>query len=392
MFGGTAARDRLIEEAVAAAGVGDFGEPTWLEGLDRVLDSLANEARLSDLGAVVVETEIGAYLRTRLQMVAHRAAHPELADRPVVRPLVIVGQPRTGTTILYDLLAQDPANRAPLSWEVDLPCPPPATATYATDPRIAEVEATCAMADLVIPGFRAFHPIGALLGQECVRMTGSEFRSMIFTVQYEVPTYNRWLLDDADLAPAYRWHRGFLEHLQSGHMGERWLLKSPAHLWHLAALLAEYPDAVIIQTHRDPLKVIASVSALAAHLRQMASDSPSLPAAAAQYEHDIFDGLDRGLAARRTGLLPPEQVVDVQFTDFVADPFATIAALYDQLGLDLSAEAESNMRAFLASNPGDGGGGGTRYRWADTGLDAAALRERATEYQAHFDVPSEPVT
>ena len=111
-------------------------------------------------------------------------------------------------------------------------------------------------------------------------MTGSEFRSMIFTVQYEVPTYNRWLLDEADLAPAYRWHRLFLEHLQSGHMGERWLLKSPAHLWHLAALLAEYPDAVIIQTHRDPLKVIASVSALAVHLRRMASDSPSLPAAA----------------------------------------------------------------------------------------------------------------
>ena len=246
---------------------------------------------------------------------------------------MIVGQPRTGTTILYDLLAQDPANRAPLSWEVDLPCPPPLTATYDTDPRIDECEATAEMADLVIPGFRAFHPIGARLAQECVRITGSEFRSMIFTVQYDVPTYNRWLLDEADLAPAYRWHRIFLEHLQSGHMGERWLLKSPAHLWHLATLLAEYPDAVVIQTHRDPLKVIASVSALAAHLRRMASDSPSLAAAAQQYERDIFDGLDRGLAARRSGLLPPEQVVDVQFTDFVADPFTTIALLYDRLGL-----------------------------------------------------------
>jgi hypothetical protein len=225
-----------------------------------------------------------------------------------------------------------------------------------------------------------------------VRITGSEFRSMIFTVQYEVPTYNRWLLDEADLAPAYRWHRRFLEHLQSEHMGERWLLKSPAHLWHLAELLAEYPDAVVIQTHRDPLKVIASVSALAAHLRQMASDSPSLPAAARQYERDIFDGLDRGLAARRTGLLPADQVVDVRFTDFMADPFATITALYEQLGLDLSAEAEAKMRAFLAANPGDGGGGGSRYRWADTGLDADALRERAREYQDHFDVPTEPVT
>ena len=97
------------------------------------------------------------------------------------------------------------------------------------------------------------------------------------------------------------------------------------------------------------------------------------------------------MAARRRGLLPTAQVVDVQFTDFMADPFATIATLYDGLGLDLSAEAEANMRAFLAQNPGDGGGGGSRYRWADTGLDAGALRERARAYQEHFDVPSEPV-
>jgi hypothetical protein len=385
-------RDRLVADAIAATGFDDLGEPTWQEGLDRLLDSLAGEARLNDLGATIVESEVGAYLRNRLGIVAHRAAHPELGERPITRPLVIVGQPRTGTTILYDLLAQDPANRAPLTWEVDLPCPPPETATYGTDPRIDESEATSEMADLVIPGFRAFHPIGARLAQECVRMTAGAFRSMIFSVQYELPTYNRWLLDEADLAPAYRWHRRYLEHLQSGHMGERWLLKSPAHLWHVADLLAEYPDAVVIQTHRDPLKVIASVSALAAHLRRMASDSPSLPAAAEQYQHDIFDGLDRGLAARRHGVLPADQVVDVQFTDFVADPFATIAALYDRLGLTLSADAEARMRAFLASNPGDGGGGGSRYRWDDTGLNADALRERAREYQEHFGVPSEPVT
>jgi hypothetical protein len=384
-------RNQLVADAIAATGFEDFGEPTWQDGLDRLLDSLRAEARLSELGETIVETEVGSYLRNRLGIVAHRTAHPELGDRPITRPLVIVGQPRTGTTILYDLLAQDPANRAPLTWEVDLPCPPPRTATYDTDPRIHESEASAEMADLVVPGFRAFHPIGARLGQECVRITGSEFRSLIFTVQYEVPTYNRWLLDEADLTPAYRWHRTFLEHLQSGHMADRWLLKSPAHLWHLDALLAEYPDAVVIQTHRDPLKVIASVSALTAQLRQMGSDSPSLPAAAAQYEHDIFDGLDRGLAARRSGLLPADQVVDVQFTAFMADPFATIAALYDQLGLPLSADAEARMRAFLARNPGDGGGGGTRYRWADTGLDADALRERAREYQEHFDVPSEPV-
>ena len=110
-----------------------------------------------------------------------------MADGAVDRPIVIVGQPRTGTTILYDLLAQDPANRAPLTWEVDQPVPPPETATYDTDPRIEEAEAVAAMPDLIIPGFTDFHPMGARLAQECVRMTGGEFRSMIFPTQYDVP-------------------------------------------------------------------------------------------------------------------------------------------------------------------------------------------------------------
>ena len=378
--------------AVAATGLHDFGEPGWHDALERLLESLATEARLSELGVTMVETEVGSYLRNRLEILAHRQAHPGVAKVPIIRPLVIVGQPRTGTTILHDLLAQDPAHRAPLTWEVDRPCPPPTTASWDTDPRIAEADATAEMADLLIPGFRAFHPIGGRLAQECVRITGSDFRSLIFSAQYEIPTYNRWLLHDADLAPTYRWHRTFLQHLQSEHMAERWLLKSPAHLWHLGELLAAYPDAVVIQTHRDPLKVIASISALATHLRQMASDSPSLPAAARQYRDDIIEGLDRSLAARRSGVLPPAQVVDVHFAAFVADPMATIAALYDRLGLDLTPDTEARMRTFLAEHPGDGGGGGTRYRWADTGLDAAELRERFRDYQEQFDVASEPVT
>jgi hypothetical protein len=383
--------DGLIDAACAATGLADFGADGWREGLDRVLDSLGHEADLNDIGGAMVETDITAYLTSRLQLVDWRHAHPELGDRPVERPLVIVGQPRTGTTILYDLLAQDPANRAPLTWEVDLPCPPPETATYDTDPRIEQCDATCAMADVIIPGFTDFHPLGARLAQECVRMTGSDFRSMIFTIQYRVPSYNRWLLDEADLTGTYRWHHRFLEHLQSGHMGERWLLKSPAHLWHLDALLAEYPDAVLIQTHRDPLKVVASVSALAAHLRRMASDDPSVTDAAEQYAEDIALGLDRSLEARRSGLLPADQVVDVHFADFMDDPFATIGTLYDQLGLTLTAEAEANMRAFLATHPGDGGGAGTRYTWADTGLDADALRERTADYEQAFAVPREPL-
>ncbi len=384
------ARDDLVEQAMARAGEDDFGEPGWQEGLDLLLDGFRHEARLTDIGVEIAAAEMVNYLATRLALEAWRRHHPEVARGVIERPIVIVGQPRTGTTILFDLLAQDPALRAPLTWEVDKPVPPPETATFATDPRIAEVQATLDMAESLIPGFTSFHSLGALLAQECVRITAPDFRSMIFPTQYRLPTYNHWLLHQADLAPTYRWHRHYLQHLQSRHPAGQWLLKSPAHLWHLDALAAEYPDAVVVQTHRDPLKVIASVSALASHLRGMASDETSIAEMAPGYADDIFLGLDRGMEARDRGTFPPGQIVDVQFADFMADPFSTIGHLYEALGRQLTAEAEQRMRTFLAGNPGDGGG--SRYTFADTGLDAGALRERSRRYQERFDVPSEDLS
>jgi hypothetical protein len=382
-------RGALVDEAVARTGEEDFGEPTWQEGLDVLLDDLRQEARLSDIGVEIAASVIVDYLATRSELTAWRRDHPEVADGTVERPIVIVGQPRTGTTILYDLLARDPALRAPLTWEVDKPVPPPETATYESDPRIAEVQATVDMVETVMPGFTSFHAMGARLAQECVRITGGDFRSMIFNTQFRVPTYNRWLLHDADLAPAYRFHRRYLQHLESRHPARQWLLKSPAHLWHLDALAAEYPDAVDVHTHRDPLKVIASVSALVAHLRRMASDDVSIAEIAEGYADDVFLGLDRGISAQDRRVFPPEQVVDVQFAAFRADPLATVAKLYTALGRELTDETERRMRAFLAGHPDDGGGG--RYRFADTGLDADALRARSRAYQERFAVPSETI-
>ena len=384
-------RDRLMAEAIERAGTDDFGEPTWQEGLDLLLDGFPSESMLNEVGVEIAAGDVVNNLATRLGIVAWRHGHPEIATVGIDRPIVIVGQPRTGTTILYDLLALDPSLRAPLTWEVDRPLPPPETATYDTDPRIAEVDETLAMADALIPGFRSFHPMGATLAQECVRITAGDFRSMIFPIQFRQRTYNRWLLHDADLAPAYRWHRVFLQHLQSRHPARQWLLKSPAHLWHLDELAGEYPDALIVQTHRDPLKVIASTSALAAHLRRMASDAPDIVEIAADYADDIFLGLDRGIDARDRRVFPPERIVDVHFAAFVADPIATVRTIYGALDRELDDATEQSMRRFLDDNPGDGGGGGTRYRFADTGLDPDALRERAAAYQDHFDVESEPV-
>ena len=382
--------DRLVAQVIDMAGLDDLGEPTWREGFDRLLVALRGEARLTELGVMVVASELLAYLQSRLCVVAEHRAHPENAQRDVTPPIVVIGQARTGTTILFDLLAQDPAHRAPLSWEVDRPCPPPATATYETDPRIAEVQAQIDQSETLIPGFLAMHPIGARMGQECVRIFGSEFRSLIFATQYRVPSYGAWLLHEADMAPAYRWHRRYLQHLQSRHPGERWVLKSPAHLWSLGALMAEYPDALLVQTHRDPLKVIASVSSLQGTLRKLAAEEAPIPEIAEEWAGYILLGNDRSVDAREDGTVPAGRVVDIQFAAFMADPFATIHEIYDRLGVELTSEAEARMRAYLSDNPADKHGT-HRYAFSDTGLDPGETRERARRYQEYFDVPSEDV-
>ena len=325
-------------------------------------------------------------LRNRLQITHWRKANPAVADQRIERPIIIIGQPRTGTTILYDLLAQDPALRAPLTWEVDHPYPAPQPATYYTDPRIDETQAQLEMTEQLIPGFMKFHPMDARVGQECVRIFAGTFCSMIFTVQYRLPNYQRWLMLEADHGPAYRYHRKYLQHLQSGVPG-KWLLKSPAHLWQLTDLLNEYSDALLVQTHRDPLVVMSSTSALMCHLRRLASDNPTIPESAKQCSDEIVLGLNRQLQWFDDGEVDASRIINVQFADFMRDPFETIRKIYGQLGRELSSTAETLMREHLSAHPGDRGG--NRYTWADTGLDAAELREKVRAYQERFDVPSE---
>lgn len=380
------APERLIAAACDEVGSDDFGDEGWRPGLHRVTDGLINDARLSDIGVEIAHLDLMRALKNRLGVIAWRKEHPEVSREEVKAPIFIVGQPRTGTTILYDLLAQDPELRAPLTWEVDEPCPVPQPETYHSDPRIAQTQAGIDLSEQIMPGFLAFHPMGALVGQECVRITAAEFVSMIFSVQYRLPSYYRWLMYEADHAGAYRFHRIFLQHLQSGVSGQ-WLLKSPAHLWQLDVLLAEYPDALIVQTHRDPLNVISSIAALTHHLRRMCSDESSITECAAQSYEEIIVGLEREMALRDSGAVPADRVIDVQFADFMNDPWTTLKDIYQRMDRELRPDAEQKMRDFLASHPSDGGR--SRYTWADTGLDAVEVRERVSAYQDRYGVPTE---
>ena len=244
--------DALIETACERTGLDDLGGSEFREGFDRLLDGLQHEARLSEVGQMAAPELLIPYLTTRLELHDWHTRHPEIGQVELSPVVFMIGMGRTGTTIVHDLLAQDPRNRVPRTWEVDRPFPPPETATYDTDPRIDEVQAGIDATRSMRPELQAMHPMGARLAQECVRITGCEFASLIFLSQFHSESYLHWLTREADMSPAYALHRRFLQLLQWKHAGDRWVLKSGAHLWAIPAMLEQYPDARFVQTHRDP--------------------------------------------------------------------------------------------------------------------------------------------
>ncbi len=381
--------DTLLAKARRQTGLDDFGDDGFREPLRRLLASLEREARLTLLGRIVTRNDIVRLLANRLKVVDVWKQHPEIEAGAVERPLFILGLPRTGTTILHELLAQDPGNRVPMTWEVMHPFPPPEQATFETDPRIAAVDRHFAGVDRLIPDFKSIHPMGARLPQECVALTQHEFVSLVWPTTYRVPSYHDYL-DGTDHRWVYAAHRCWLQYLQWKVPARQWVLKSPGHLWTLDALLAVYPDARIVQTHRDPLKVIASLVSLMCTLRSIASDDIDPHEIGADWTARLSEGLNRTMRVRERGSLAPDQVFDMSFGEFMRDEIAMVRRIYTHFGMALSSEAERRMRRFLAENRADKHGRHT-YTLGLGGLDEATERRRYAEYQERYGIPREPV-
>jgi hypothetical protein len=381
--------DYLLRTAQKNTGLDDFGEDDFRQPMALLLDSLEKEAELSLLGRMVAKADLLRTLENRLGIVALLKQHPEITERPIERPIFVVGPPRSGTTIFHDLLAMDPDNRIPLSWESSYPLPPPETASYHSDPRIARVQADLDRVDQLLPDFKKMHPMGAERAQECVSITSHDFASMIYQVQFYVPSYDRWVME-CDMKSALKWHRRFLQVLQWKAPGKRWALKSPQHMWHLEHIHREYPDALFVQTHRDPVKTVISMSNLAATLQSLGSDKADLPRIAAYYAEALAVGYNNTVAYRKSGKLPEEQVVDLYFRDFMADQVGTVRRAYQHFNMDLPAQAAGAMQSFLDDNPADKFGKHL-YELTDTGMDEDYLRGLFTNYESYFDIPREAV-
>jgi hypothetical protein len=377
----------LLEAAVRRTGLEDFGGDGFRPGLARLLRSWDAEAHLTPVGRAMARRQVLDLLENRLRMTAVCRAHPEIGQGAVRAPIFVLGLPRTGTSILHELLAQDPENRVPMTWEVMWLAPPPERATFDVDPRIARADQHFAGIDRMLPEFKRMHPMGARLPQECVALTAHEFASLLFHTTHRVPSYQAWL-DGLDHRPVYAAHRRQLQYLQWKAPAARWVLKSPGHLWTLDALLAEYPDACIVQTHRDPLRVIASLASLVTYLRGLASDRVDPREVGAEWTERLAAGLEHAMAVRERGIVAPERVFDVQFREFVGNEVETIRRLYGHFGLVLSPDAESRMHRFLDQNPKDKHGA-HRYGLAGAGLDAATERRRYARYRERYAIASE---
>tara|TARA_R110002124_G_scaffold79785_5_gene211778 strand:+ start:419 stop:1633 length:1215 start_codon:yes stop_codon:yes gene_type:complete len=381
--------DKLLQTAMANTGLSDFGEDDFRQPLALLLDSLEKEADLSLLGRIIARGDLVRTLENRLGFVELFKQHPEIAGQRIERPIFVVGPPRSGTTIFHDLLVMDPDNRVPLTWETARPLPPPEASTYKTDPRIALAQAELEQVDKLLPDFKKMHPMGAERAQECVTMTSHDFTSMIYLVQFFVPSYDRWVIE-CDMRSALKWHRRFLQVLQWKAPGKRWALKSPQHLWHLQHIHREYPDALFVQTHRDPVKIVISTSNLAAHLQGMASDSADVAKVTRYYAHALAQGYNNTVAYRKSGLLPESQVIDLYFRDFMADQVGTVRRAYEHFGMTLSDSTAAAMQTFLDDNPADKHGKHL-YSLANSGMKEDELRALFTDYEAYFNVPREPL-
>ncbi len=377
--------DDIVARAVRAAGSDDFGGESFREPLERYVESVEREGRLSTFGRLAVRGMLARQLTTRIELREWTKANPEAAREEIRRPWVILGLPRTGTSILSILLGLDPMARPIRQWEARTPVPPATLASASLDPRIAEAEKQFEALHRLNPPFKAMHPTGAMLAEECVPFLMLDLRTLGLETQALVPAYGRWLAG-CDMRPAYHQHKRALQALQIGQPTESWVLKTPNHLWCLETLLEFYPDARLIWTHRDPGPVTASVSSLNATLQATFTDRVDPRAVGAEWLAKLKLAIDRGMAFDDRA--KPGWCVHVHYDELMRDPLAAMRRIYAHFGEAPSRLHERRIEAWLREKPQTAEGRHV-YDPADFGFSYPGLAEIWRGYRERYAVRSE---
>jgi hypothetical protein len=375
--------DELVDEARRTTGLEHFDSETYREGLQILIDDVNRSGRddqyLQRDGSAFV-----AALTGRLRTTAYLDQHPDLLRRPVERPVFVFGIPRTGTTLMSNLLAADPGRRSPLTWEIDEPVPPATSATLYTDPRaVTRLEAERKML-AERPEMGKYYRGSAIYPNEDVFIMAHDFKTLMWESRGKLPAYREWIFS-TDVTSAYQYHKRFLQLLQSQAPGI-FNLKMPSHALFLPTLLKVYPDARLIWTHRDPYTAVGSFCSLLSLGHMGATGkvdvewiSENMPWQAQQHADRIMDARDR---------LGEQRILDVHYADLMRDPIPTMKKLYAGLGDDFTPAAEQGMRTWLADNPQDKFGR-HEYKLGKFGLSVDKLKPLFERYLSRYEVERE---
>jgi hypothetical protein len=363
----------LHESATRITGLTDFGVDDYSDGLAVLLESYARDAGLTSLGRKAARVGLRGALAARLVAEAGWAAHPEYAGVPIERPIFVTGLPRSGTTALHRLLTADPAHQGLELWLAEVPQPRPPRDTWAANPVFQRIQAGYARHHVEHPEFMGVHYIAADTVEECWQLLRQTMRSVAFECLAHLPTYSSWLVGQ-DWTGPYRRHRHVLQLIGLHDAGRRWVLKNPSHLVALDALLAAYPDALIVQTHREPGAVVGSMCSLAAQATEGWSTTFQAEVIGAD-QLELWARALREFAAARARH-DPARFFDVDYADFTADPVDTAESVYAHFGLPYSGAAADAIRALHAAATAGSARPGHRYALADFGLTAGQVDDR----------------
>ncbi|MEZ4333600.1 MAG: sulfotransferase [Myxococcota bacterium] len=372
---------QLMERASERTGLDDFGAPTFVEGLETLLESLAADVPYGPDDRRRATDLLTRRLVNRLEIEAWLAAHPEVEHAPIDRPVSIVGLPRTGTTALGNMMSLDPQFRALRPWEQEEPCPPPRIEDEANDPRRVAYRQMVETLLREHPEQAAMHHWEVDATMEDTEVLGLEFRAQQMTMP--VWRYHAWWRA-GDMTATFAYHARVARLLQSRRPPNRWLFKAPHHKFHLEPIVAAYPDIRFVFTHRDPAKSVPSYASFVAALFP--------PAVVAQIgrekigreiHHHLLTGMRQAMAARER--LGPERFLDVHHAEFVAKPMAVLERIYAWLGLELTDSTRTAFEGWRAKNH-SGAHGAHRYSAAEFGLSTEAIRADYADYVRTFDV------
>lgn len=381
--------DSLLESARQSTGLSDFGVDDWCEPFRVLVRSLEEEAALNLVGRLKIRSDLLLYLEARLRIEDTYKRHPEIEDEEIHKPLIVVGQGRSGTSFLLNVLAADPGNGAITHWEYIFPCPPPEKASYRTDPRIERAEKLIGQWNRITPTMPTVHEYGATVPAECDQMLGMTFVSpMWFSYFAQVPGYSAFI---AGLDPImrFRYHRRVLKLLQWKNPRRHWVLKSVPHLDYMPELLEVYPDACFIWPHRDPIRALASAVNTVGIAQWAHSDFPLKDTSfdAVLDPQTTSARLERAIDRLESGVVPKAQMFNVLYRDFVAEPMKTVESIYRYHGIPFTAEGRTGIAVYLHENPRES----RPPHKVQKGSDDMVARDREIfrHYMEYFGVPEE---